>query len=89
MEILKTAKWKMQQKTLWQEQLGPVSSQIVSFYFSLNFAFWLKTLNPIGVSAKQKKQTNIILDVKNWSSKYKFKTGPSMLRNIIGPVFNL
>ena len=35
----------------------------------------------------KKKQTKNKLK-KNWS-KYKLKTGPSMLRNIIGPVFNL
>ena len=44
----------------------------------------------MGVAAnkkKQKKHKKQSSKVKNWS-KLKLKTGPSMLRNIIGPVFN-
>ena len=67
-------------------------SQIVSFFLfcvSLNFACFAENTIKIGVSAqkkkKQKKQKKP--SVKNWS-KLALKTGPSMLRNKIGPVFN-
>ena len=85
----------MQKKrTFSQEQLAQVCSQIVSFFFFVFlsiFAFFAENTIKIGISApkknkkKQKKKQNS--KVKNWS-KLKSKTGPSMLRNIIGPVFD-
>ena len=80
-------------RTFWQEQLAQVCSQIVSFFLfcvSLNFAFFAENTIKIGVSAKKKKKNtkkNKKPSVKNWS-KLALKTGPSMLRNKIGPVFN-
>ena len=69
-------------------------SQIVSFFLfcvSLKFAFFAENTIKIGVSAnkKKKKKTkkNKKPSVKNWS-KLALKTGPSMLRNKIGPVVN-
>ena len=69
-------------------------SQIVSFFLfcvSLNFAFFAENTIKIGVSAKKKRKKtqkkNKKPSVKNWS-KLALKTGPSMLRNKIGPVFN-
>ena len=78
--------------TFWQEQLAQVCSQIVSFFLfcvSLNFACFAENTIKIGVSAKKfKKHTkNKNPSVKNWS-KLALKTGPSMLCNKIGPVFN-
>ena len=95
----KKQKWKMHKKrTFWQEQLAQVCSQIVSFFLfrvSLNFAFFAENTIKIGVSAppqkkRKKKNTNKKKQkpsVKNWS-KLALKTGPSMLRNKIGPVFS-
>ena len=69
-------------------------SQIVSFFLfcvSLNFACFAENTIKIGVSAKRKRKKNTKQtkkpSVKNWS-KLALKTGPSMLRNKIGPVFN-
>ena len=68
-------------------------SQIVSFFLfcvSLNFAFFAENTIKLGVSAKKKRKKNTKNkkpSVKNWS-KLALKTGPSMLRNKIGPVFN-
>ena len=94
MEIRKTTKIKNAEKkkrTVWQEQLAQVCSQIVSvfaFCVSFNFAFFAENTIKIGVSAKKKeKKKKQNSKVKNWS-KLKLKTGPSMLRNIIGPIFN-
>ena len=56
------------------------------FCVSLNFACFAESTIKIGVSATKKKIQ--ILNAENWSN-YKLKTGPSMLRNIIGPDFNL
>ena len=70
------------------------NSVIFLFLCSLNFAFFAENTIKIGVSApppqKKNKKTNKLTKfiVKTWS-KYKLKIGPSMLRNIIGPVFNL
>ena len=70
-------------------------SQIVSFFLfcvSLNFAFFAENTIKIGVSAPPKKRKkhkkNKKPSVKNWS-KLALKTGPSMLRNKIGPVLTL
>ena len=93
-------KWKLQKKTkmknaqkstLWQEQLAQVCSQIVSFFLfciSLNLSFFAENTIKYGVSAQTKntKKTKKA-SVKNWS-KLALKTGPSMLRNKIGPVFH-
>ena len=61
------------------------------FCVSLNFAFFAENTIKIGVSAKTKKEKNTKKNkkpsVKNWS-KLALKTGPIMLRNKIGPVFN-
>ena len=64
------------------------------FCVSLNFACFAENTIQIGVSAKKqkKKKKNTKKktkkpSVKNWS-KLALKTGPSMLRNKIGPVFN-
>ena len=57
-------------------------SQIVFFFFVFLclFQFCIFAQNIIKIEVKNSK-------VKNWS-KLKLKTGPSMLRNKIGPVFN-
>ena len=64
----------------------------VFYYFcvSLKFALFAENTIKIGFQTKKenRKKTNTNLSVKHWS-KYKLKTGPSMLRNIIGPVLNL
>ena len=94
-KLQKNQKWKMHKKrTFWQEQLAQVCLQIVSFFLfcvSLNFALFAENTIKIGVSAKTKKKKNTKKNkkpsVKNWS-KLALKTGPSMLRNKIGPVFN-
>ena len=91
----KYQKWKMQKKkrTFWQEQLAQLCSQIVSFSFMYfcKFCFFAENTIKIGVSAPPKKEKNTKKQknpsVKNWS-KLALKTGPSMLRNKIGPVFN-
>ena len=61
------------------------------FCVSLNFACFAENTIKIGVSAPQKKEKNTKKNkkpsVKNWS-KLALKTGPIMLRNKIGPVFN-
>ena len=69
-------------------------SQIVSFFLfcvSFNFACFAENTIKIGVSANKKKKQNTKKNkkpsVENWS-KLALKTGPSMLRNKIGPVFN-
>ena len=91
MEIPKTAKIKNaeEKRTSWQEQLAQVCSQIVSFFLfvflSILHFCWNHYKNG-GFSQKQKKQSKI-LKKKNWS-KLKLKIGPSMLHNIIGPLFN-
>ena len=93
--LQKSQKWKMHKKrTFWQKQLAQKCSQIVSFFLfcvSLNFAFFAENTIKIGVSAKKKKEKNTKKNkkpsVKNWS-KLALKTGPIMLRNKIGPVFN-
>ena len=89
LEIAKNPKMKNAQKrTFWQEQLAQVCSQIVSFFSFLCFfkfsIFCWKHYKNRGFSKtwKNKKPS-----VKNWS-KLALKTGPSMLRNKIGPVFN-
>ena len=70
-----------------------VLTNSVFFLFcdSLNFAFFAENTIKIGVSAKKKKKKNTKKNkkpsVENWS-KLALKTGPSMLRNKIGPVFN-
>ena len=94
LEIAKNTKMKNAQKrTFWQEQLAQMCSQIVSFFLfcvSLNFAFFAENTIKIGVSAKKKKKNTKKTkkpSVKNWS-KLALKTGPSMLRNQIGPVLN-
>ena len=81
-------------RTFWQEQLAQVCSQIVCFFLfcvSLNIACFAENTIKIGVSAKKKRKKNTKKNkkpsVKNWS-KLALKTGPSMLRNKIGPVFN-
>ena len=58
------------------------------FCVTLNFALFAENTIKIGVSA-QKKNTKKTKkpSVKNWS-KLALKTGPSMLRNKLGPVFN-
>ena len=62
------------------------------FCASLNFAFFAENTMQIGVSAKKKKEKKHKKkqkpSVKNWS-KLALKTGPSMLRNKIGPVLTL
>ena len=68
-------------------------SQVVSFFLfcvSLNFAFFAENTIKIGFQPKKKKKNTKKTkkpSVKNWS-KLALKTGPSMLRNKIGPVFN-
>ena len=70
-------------------------SQIVLFFFFvfLQILFFAENTIKIGVSAKKKKKKKKKHtqkkkpSVKNWS-KLALKTGPSMLRNKIGPVFN-
>ena len=70
-------------------------SHIVSFFlfscFSSNFACFAESTIKIGFSPQKSKKTHTkitkILVLKNWS-KLVLKPGPSMLRNIIGPVFN-
>ena len=67
-------------------------SQIVSFFLFLcffKFCIFAENTIKIGVSANKKKTKNTKKkpSVKNWS-KLALKTGPSMLRNKIGPVFN-
>ena len=81
-------------RTFWQEQLAQVCSQIVSFFSFLRFfkfCIFAENTIKIGVSAKKKRKKtqkkNKKPSVKNWS-KLALKTGPSMLRNKIGPVFN-
>ena len=64
----------------------------VFFLWRCFFRFCISVENTIkiGVSAKQKRKTQKHTknpSVKNWS-KLALKTGPSMLRNKIGPVFN-
>ena len=67
----------MQKKrTLEQEQLAQLCSQIVCFFFfcvSLNFVFFAENTIKIGVSAKQKKKQK-----KKNNKCYKLKTGPSI-----------
>ena len=67
----------MQKKrTLEQEQLAQLCSQIVSFFFfcvSLDFVFFAENTIKIGVSAKQKTKKN-----KTNNTFYKLKTGPSI-----------
>ena len=61
------------------------------FCVSLNFACFAENTIKIGVSAQKQKEKNTKKNkkpsVKNWS-KLALKTGPIMLRNKIGPVFN-
>ena len=61
------------------------NSVFFPFCVSLNFAFLLKTLQNRGFNQKTTKKNNKFYKLRNWS-KYKLKTGPSMLRNIIGPI---
>ena len=67
------------------------NSVFFSFCVSLNFAFFAENTIKIGVSAQKKKKKTQKKSkkpsVKNWS-KLALKTGPIMLRNKIGPVFN-
>ena len=87
--------WKMQKKrTLCTRAVSTgVLTNSVFFLFcvSLNFALFAENTIKIGVSAKTKetqhKKKQKKPSVKNWS-KLALKTGPSMLRNKIGPVFN-
>ena len=70
-----------------------VLTNSVFFSFLCFFKFCIVAENTIkiGVSAKKKRKKktkkNKKPSVKNWS-KLALKTGPSMLRNKIGPVFN-
>ena len=57
------------------------------FCVSLNFACFAENTTKIGFSTQKKHKKNKKPSVKNWS-KLALKTGPSMLRNKIGPVFN-
>ena len=93
MEIPKIAKMKNAEKTdiLTRTISTIVFTNSVFFSFLCFFKFCIfaeNTIN-IGVSPKQRKntKTNRKTSVKNWS-KLALKTGPSMLRNKIGPVFN-
>ena len=66
------------------------NSVFFPFCVSLIFACFAENTIKIGVSAKRKRtktQKNKIPNVKNWS-KLALKTGPSMSRNKVGPVFN-
>ena len=82
-------------RTFWQEQLAQVCWQIVSFFLSFLcffkfFMFSWKHFKNRGFSQNKKKKNtnkNKQPSVKNWS-KLALKTGPSMLHNKIGPVFN-
>ena len=89
LEIPKTPKMKSAEKrTFWQEQLAQVCSQMLSFlcFFKFCIFCWERYTNR-GFSPKKGKSVQI-LNVKTWS-KYKLNIGPSMLRNILGPVFKL
>ena len=85
LEFRQPQKWKRQKKqTCWQEQLAQVCSQIVSVFLfgvSLNFACCAENTKNVASAKKQK------YCVQSWS-KVVLQTGPSMLRNKIGPVFN-
>ena len=82
------SKWKMQQKqTFGQEQLAQVCSQIVCFV-SWKFAWFAENTIAIVVSTRKQKQQWHIFKVKHWS-KSNLKIGPSMLRNKLGPIFNI
>ena len=76
-------------RTFWQEQLTEVCSQIVFFslFVSLKFACFAESTIYIVASTNKHKKWQIF-KVTN-RSKSKLKTGPSMLRNKIGPIFNL
>ena len=95
LEIAKKTKMKNAQKKdiLTRAVSTGVLTNSVFFLFcvSLNFAFFAENTIKIGVSANKKKKKNTKKNkkpsVKNWS-KLALKTGPSMLRNKIGPVFN-
>ena len=67
------------------------NSVFFSFLCFFKFCIFAENTIKIGVSAKRKKgkktQKKKKPSVKNWS-KLALKTGPSMLRNKIGPVFN-
>ena len=85
LEIPKTPKMRNAEKkqTFGQEQLAQVFSHIVFFFVffcaSLNFACFAENIVKLWFHPKIK--------VKHWS-KSKLKTGPSLLRNNIGPNFN-
>ena len=83
MEIAKTAKMKNAEKKtdiLTRAISTVVFTNSVFFLFcvSLNFACFAENTIKIGVPTKTKN-----------NKKNKLKTGPSMLHNITGPVFNL
>ena len=67
------------------------NSVFFSFLCFFKFCIFAENTIKIGVSAKKKRKKhtkkNKKPSVKNWS-KLALKTGPSMLRNKIGPVFN-
>ena len=81
-------KKKKQNRTFSQEQLAQVCSQIV--LFSCLLILFADNTMKLMVSTKTKtqKQNIQMLNVKTGPSISK-KTGPSMLRNKIGPMFNL
>ena len=67
------------------------NSVFFSFLCFFKFCIFAENTIKIGVSANKKKEKNTKKNkkpsVKNWS-KLALKTGPIMLRNKIGPVFN-
>ena len=84
MEIEKTAKMKNAEKAdVLTRAVSTVvfTNSVVFFCVSFNFAFFAE--NTIKYGFQQKKQNS---KVKKWS-KLKLKSGPIMLRNIIGPLF--
>ena len=95
--IAKNPKMKNAEKrTLGQEQLAQVCSHIVSFFLFLCFFkfcifCWKHYKNrgfrPPPPPKRKNTKKNKNPSVKNWS-KLALKTGPSMLRNKLGPVFN-
>ena len=68
------------------------NSVFFSFLCFFKFCIFAENTIKIGVSAKKKKKKkkkNKKPSKLKTGPSYKLKTGPSMLRNIIGPVFNL